>query len=337
MKKIIYTFSSLLFSALLISCKKDCSETNDVSKINLEPTFVHLEKEIDQVKSQQESIDFLKKNHLFTNFNLESGIPPQQLVQGIMWFGQDKKIDTLLLDVNKQFGDFKKQETELTDLFKNITFFYPNFKAPEVNTIVTGYADFVTEYNDSLLILGLEYFLDSTATYQTPAFGMPTQILPQYIKKRYQPSTIDIKSALAISSHYLSAQQEQKLISQMIKYGKQLYFIQKVLPCRSEQDILEYTLDEWAEIKSNEYTIYSYFAKNELFYDQKRESQRLFLDERPLCTEIGDKCPGRIGRWLGYEIVKAYCEKNDISLPQLMKENDHIKIFSQSAYKPEKK
>ena len=42
------------------------------------------------------------------------------------------------------------------------------------------------------------------------------------------------------------------------------------------------------------------------------------MDERPKTLEIGDKCPGRIGEWLGWEIVNRYVDEEGIDLATLM-------------------
>ena len=57
--------------------------------------------------------------------------------------------------------------------------------------------------------------------------------------------------------------------------------------------------------------------------------------ERPKTLEIGDKCPGRIGEWLGWEIVKKYAEGQNVPLHTLMENPDAQRIFMQSKYKPQ--
>jgi hypothetical protein len=326
--------SSLVLSLVLISligCKKPCDQQIDTSKIHINVEVERLEKDFIKVKTPQDATNFLTQHANYANFNLTAGIPPQELVKQVLWLSS-QPFDMLLQDVEKQFGDFHVQKEDLTKLFKNTSYYYPTFVAPKVNTIVTGFSDYVLDDTDSLLLIGLDYFLDSTAHYQPQRERMP-----DYIKKYLQPNTIDIKTAYALSYRFIAPNLDQKLISQMIQYGKQYYFMRKVLPCKTEYELLDYSINEWAEIKSNEYLIYSFFTKNELFYSAKPEYGKLYIGDSPKCTNIGDKCPGRIGRWLGYEIVKAYAEKNEISLQALLLETDAVKIFSQAAYKPEKK
>jgi len=65
-------------------------------------------------------------------------------------------------------------------------------------------------------------------------------------------------------------------------------------------------------------------------------TKKKYLDERPKVYEIGNKCPGRIGTWLGWEIVNKYMKVNQVDLQSLMIEKDAQKIFTLSNYKPER-
>ncbi|MDQ4140161.1 MAG: gliding motility lipoprotein GldB, partial [Bacteroidota bacterium] len=63
-----------------------------------------------------------------------------------------------------------------------------------------------------------------------------------------------------------------------------------------------------------------------------------YLEDRPTVPEIDAKCPGRIGRWVGWQIVRIYMEENpDVTLQQLMAEKDAQKIFNESHYKPKRR
>jgi uncharacterized protein YjaZ len=69
--------------------------------------------------------------------------------------------------------------------------------------------------------------------------------------------------------------------------------------------------------------------ENNLFIKKK------YMDERPKTLEIGNKCPGRIGEWVGWEIVKKYMAEQNIALPELMENSDAQRVFMQSKYKPQ--
>ena len=45
--------------------------------------------------------------------------------------------------------------------------------------------------------------------------------------------------------------------------------------------------------------------------------------------------PGRIGAWIGWQIVRSYMKHNDVSLQQLLKTPSE-EVYKNSKYKPKK-
>jgi hypothetical protein len=140
---------------------------------------------------------------------------------------------------------------------------------------------------------------------------------------------------LAISSKYNSINpQETTLLSEMIYYGKAYHFVKAILPCTSDQYIIGYTPEEIAECYDNEEFIWAHFVENELLYETNPFEIRKYIGEAPFTDAISTKAPGRLGRWLGWNIVDDYQVGQDVTLPDLMAESDSEKIFRQSGYRP---
>ena len=51
--------------------------------------------------------------------------------------------------------------------------------------------------------------------------------------------------------------------------------------------------------------------------------------------EIDNETPGRVGAWVGWQIVRAFMENNKVSVQDLLVA-DAKTIFEQSHYKPKK-
>jgi len=94
-----------------------------------------------------------------------------------------------------------------------------------------------------------------------------------------------------------------------------------------------------SKLKENEIYIWQYFIENQLLYNTSPSLQKRFIEPAPFSKfylEIDNESPGRIGVWLGWQIIKSYISrhpKTDInailSLPAQT-------IFSKSNYKPRK-
>jgi hypothetical protein len=62
-----------------------------------------------------------------------------------------------------------------------------------------------------------------------------------------------------------------------------------------------------------------------------------YLGDRPKTLEVGEKCPGRIALWVGWQIVNSYAENHaDVTLPQVMRVSNSQKLFKESGYRPQK-
>jgi hypothetical protein len=58
-----------------------------------------------------------------------------------------------------------------------------------------------------------------------------------------------------------------------------------------------------------------------------------YISERPHTIEVSPDCPGRIGLWVGWQIVNEYARQNPkASLPELMEIIDAQKILRGSKY-----
>jgi len=131
---------------------------------------------------------------------------------------------------------------------------------------------------------------------------------------------------------------ERTFLSKLIYYGKKLYLKDKLIPFNTNAQKIKYTQEELDWVIANEEQIWRYFIEQELLYSTDSKLEARFLDEAPFSKfqlELDNKSPGRIGRYIGWQIVNAYMEKNNISLKQLL----HMpaeEIFKKSNYKPRK-
>ena len=240
----------------------------------------------------------------------------------------DPNIDTLWQETQQVFGDLDVVENQFRESFKRIKFFYPDFIVPKVKTVFTGLARDMF-LSDTLIIIGLDYYLGNDATFR------PLNT-PEYILKRYRKENIVPNTLLFISEKYNNTDPEdQSLLADMIYYGKSYYFSKQMLPCVPDSIFLGYTPEEMEDINDNEGIIWANFIENELLYETNHFIKDKFISERPYTFEISQICPGRIGRWVGWEIIKDYHEqKEDISFQQIMANPNAQEIFIGSKYKP---
>jgi len=217
-------------------------------------------------------------------------------------------------------------EAQLAEGIGRLKSIYPEAKTPEVYSAVSVFYNdlFVS---DSLIILGLDHFIGQEATYA------PKDI-PQYILKRYDAAHLPAIVMQFISGHYVKSGDKNTLLSDMIDFGKTYYLTSRLLPCTADSLLMGYTPKNMEDIRANKSIIWANFVENELLYETDHMVKRKFLSERPQIYEISQDCPGRIGAWVGWQIVESYMASNDVAIKDLMENTDHHKIFEQSGYKP---
>jgi hypothetical protein len=183
--------------------------------------------------------------------------------------------------------------------------------------------------SDSLIIIGLDYYLGGEASYR------PLNT-PGYILKRYRKENIVPNTLLFMSEKYNETDpDDQSLLADMIYYGKSYFFSKQMLPCVPDSIFLGYTPAEMNDIDYNEAIIWANFIENELLFETSHFIKDKFISERPQTLEISQNCPGRIGRWIGWEIVKEYRERNeDLTFTKIMGNPDARAIFIKSKFKP---
>jgi len=287
-----------------------------------------LEQEFFAAKTAEELRVLLEKYPEVADKVMELDTYPNadSLAQELYRANQDSAFQALNAAVDKEFADIADIKVELEQAFAYMKSYYPNFKAPKVYTYVSGFGiDLLVEEN--MLVIGLDYFLPSDHAFQPD--------LPKYIADRYQRKYLVPMIVLAISSRYNEIDpKDNTLLAEMIYYGKAYHFVKSILPCTSDQYLIGYTPEQIQACWDNEDVIWTHFIENELLFETNPFEIRKYIGEAPSTDAISMDAPGRIGRWIGWNIVEEYAVQQDLSLPELMRESDAKKLFKDSGYRP---
>ncbi|MCA6078595.1 gliding motility lipoprotein GldB [Fulvivirga sedimenti] len=293
---------------------------------------MELQDELLGISDRDEMINFLNDNPVVAEVFLKrSEYPTDSIMIDVMLDRfTNPYIDTLGMEVAAVFGDLTDLKMELNDAYSHVQYYYPDFKIPEIKTVISG-IEYDLFMSDSLVIIGLDYFLGEGARFR-PA-GMYQYMLARYTPEKITPSLMLL---YGISPRWNRTELNNKsMLADMITYGKAYYFAKHMMPCTPDSVIISYTAENMTGVRQNAGTIWAHFLENELLFETSHMVKKKYLDERPNTYEIGDKAPGRIATWVGWEIVKSYMRENpDISLQELMAEPDAQKILDRSNYAP---
>jgi uncharacterized protein YjaZ len=84
--------------------------------------------------------------------------------------------------------------------------------------------------------------------------------------------------------------------------------------------------------------MWQYFINDKLLFSSDSKLPNRFINLAPFSKfylEIDNESPGRVGQWIGWQIVKSFMENNKISVQELIKMDAKV-IFEKSKYKPKK-
>jgi len=237
----------------------------------------------------------------------------------------------LLAEVQQKFPDFNSSTKELKGLFQHLKYYDKTFKSPRVITLTNdvAYRD-KTIVNDSLVLIALDNYLGKDHEFY--------QNISMYIAANMQKNQIVADVANGYAKKYIFQTNRKTLLDEMIYFGKLLYFKDVMIPFKTDAEKIGYTAAQikWAE--ANESQIWSYFVEKELLYNTDPKLPNRFIADAPFSKfylELDNQSPGRLGQYLGWQIVKAYAETTGEDIMKIMQTEPQV-IFNKAKFKPKK-
>ncbi len=313
---------TLLLVLFLVSCDEKSRIEKEIEAIPMEVKVMRLDQEFGRATSQ--TLPALKKKYpVFF---------PKQFHDSV-WIGNlnDPIQQELVREVSAVFPDNSTIEDQLLPLFQHLKYYFPEFKEPTVVGLTTD-VDYQQKIivADTLLVVALDTYLGAEHEFY--------ENIKKYIVKNMKPSQIGPDVAQAYARQLVSGPKQRTFLAQMVYFGKQLYLKDVLLPDVSDAEKMGYTEEEMQWANDNEEDMWRYFIEKELLYSTNPKLAPRFILDAPFSKfylEIDNESPGRTGQYLGWQMVRAYMENNNVTVSQLMI-TDADEIFKNSKYKPTK-
>jgi hypothetical protein len=336
MKKMLYV---LTIAFILWNCdrekKEECVFQPETSASKIDFKFEQFQDSLINIRSKTALVNLLGRQPMMRDFIFRRTEYPNDsvFINTIYNRFANPHIDTLLLESKRVFGDLKDLQLQFENAFSNIQYYYPDFTPPKVQTIICGLTDADLYVSDSLIIVSLDFYLGKGAKYRPKMY--------EYLLRRYEPEDIVPSCMLiyGISDRFNKNNIADKtVLADMIAYGKSFYFAKHMIPCTPDSVLLSYSAEELNGSRKNEDLIWARFIQDQVLFSTSQIEKRNYLGDRPFTIQVGEKCPGRIGQWVGWRIVDQYMQSNqETTLPQLMSLVDAQKFFKDSNYKPKRR
>lgn len=234
-------------------------------------------------------------------------------------------------EVQKKYPSSDGIQKEVEDLVQHIKYYFPKAKTPKVITLISD-MDYSNKaiYADSLVIISLELYLGKDHKFYQ---------FPKYIRQNFEEKQMMPDVVTSLAQRKIAPPMEKDLISQMIYFGKELYLKDILLPNYTDAEKIGYTPEQLLWCQENESYIWRYYIEREMLFSDEQKLVSRFIDPAPFSKfflEIDNDSPGRVGQWIGWQIVRSYMENNsNVKMEQLLKTDAKV-IFEQSKYKPKK-
>lgn len=306
---------------LFLGCKNENSLENEIVKLEVD---FNVER-FDKLLSQADSTNLQKLKEIFP-FLFPKEIDSVWLNR---FNGELQK--QVFFEVNEKFENFNTQKLELKNLFNHLKYYDSNFQTPRVITV----ADYVDYRNKlvleaDLLIINFSNYLGVNHEFY--------QNIPIYFAENMKPSQIIPEIADKYATRYNYQTQRRTFLDEIIYHGKQLYFKDVMIPEFSDADKIGYSESDIKWSIENESQIWSYFVEKEILFSTNPKLLSRFTVPAPFSKfylELDNESPGRLGQYMGWQIVRAYAERTGDDIMKIMS-TDSNEIFEKSKYKPKR-
>lgn len=240
----------------------------------------------------------------------------------------------LFAETQRVFADRGQLKADLNALFKRVKYFFPEITPPNVYTYVSK-IDYLYPalYEKEGLFIGLDNFLGKDCSFY--------KSVPQYILPGMQPRGYLTETVRAIASKNVPYSPDAgDFLDEMLYQGKVMLMVDAILPDFSDEEKMGYTSEQLRWSVENQGYIWTYFIENQLIFSKEKKLYERFIAPGPFSkfyTEMDRSSPGRLGVWVGWQIMRSYWRAHpEKTLREILKNPDNKEIFAASHYKPQR-
>lgn len=268
--------------------------------------------------------------YLFTKqiINIGDSSNPQMasLLKGFL---NDTYINEMYNEVKNQYKDLDEYNKELTQAFKGYHYFFPPAKVPEITYFVSGY-NYANVTTAHTLAIGLEMYLGQN---YKPYSLMEIPVYKQKLMRK-EYFVADAMQAW-IGTEFEKQEDYASLLHQMLHKAKVIYTIEQLMPEVPDTVLFGYSAAQLDWCRQNEAKIWAHFIEKKLLFAALRGDSYKYINEGPFTAGFPRESPGKLGVWVGYQIIKKYADQQaNNTLKQLFENHNAQQILTQSKYKP---
>ncbi|MCE2496538.1 MAG: hypothetical protein J4F31_08180 [Flavobacteriales bacterium] len=316
----------LLMSAAFLACKHDPLKV-DTSEVQMEVNYLRFDDAFfgTPVSDLPEALPELQRE--FPEFFLVG-----QTTEEWIEVRKDPLLNMLYDRVSSVHPDISVFKSDVEMILKHFKYYYPSYPSSvKVFTYVSGLDyEYPVISADSMYFISIDMFLGPDTVYDQ---------FPQYLAKHFDPTYFPAKFARAIAEPLVEIDRTNgSFLAKMLYEGRVLYLMEALMSEVNENIVIEYTPEELAWAKEHEQEIWTFFVEDELLFSNENGLYDRFIAEAPFSkfyAKIDRESPGRIGRWIGWQIVRSYMKAHpETTVQELASMSETRILFKNAQYKP---
>jgi len=248
--------------------------------------------------------------------------------QRLKTFFSDSTLMKLYQDEQTKLADIRSINEELAEGMKTLLAEFPSLKQPKIYMHVSGLNQNVIVTDNILSLsadkyLGADYPLYQDFFYDYQRKLMSTdRIVPDYLLG-------------FLMANFPFEGNGEVLLDRMLYEGKLRYILSRLLPHRESREYVGYSQEQYRWCLDRQAKIWQLVLENQHLFQPNYIVTSQYLKEAPYTQSLPMESPGRVGIWLGYQIILSYMKNHtNTSLQALMKKTDYRELLKESKYKP---
>lgn len=322
-----------LFSFLFLSCLLLVGCTREKAFGEVYQVKIHrFDQDLYQYLSGQRSQDALQDEHkdfldLFGEEVIGIGkSDSHEFFSGLRNYFSHDSLNKLYKDELETFKDISQLEDDLSFGFDFLLSSFDSLSVPLIYMHTSGLQQNLV-VSDKVLSVSADKYLGSD-------YPMYKEYFYDYQRQNMHPKRLvpDLLLGFLMSSFPYAAQQGT-LLDRMLYEGKLRYILSLALPYHSDPEILAYSLDQDNWSRSQEAEIWKKLVQSKHLYVRDKLTIDKYINDAPYTSPVSDKSPGKLGIWIGYQIVRSYVkEAQKVTLQELLRNTDSQEILKISKY-----
>lgn len=341
MSRTLNKLLSILFLCFFILSCQSKKEKPDVSSIPVDIKIERFDREIAALKPNEIQVKNTEWQQKYNPFYADymqymlkvsdprDSIYLQEILKEVI---QKKDFIDLAAVIGKKYPDLKTQEEELTQAFRYIKHYFPQYEVPRIISFFSGF-EVQVPIGEKYIGVGLDMFLGNDSPFYPALIGS----IPLYVSRRFTAENITPRIIEAVIREELFPVRDADVntLQQMIYHGKVLYAMDQLTEVADSLKI-GYTSAQLAWAQQYQKDVWQWFLQEDLLYSTDYLRTQKYFTEAPFTPELGsnNESAPKLGSYIGWQIVRKYMSRHpEKTLVDLLKTENAQEILEDSKFK----